>query len=692
MSIWGADSGSVMTDSQGDYRINGLIDGMYKLRALPDTHEKSDVMEVAVAGSDRLAMNVNVRETQPTFSTHELLIEVPAGRIGDQDFVIENLMPQGFEFEILEYSKKSVVVISDGNQLDSLGPVLSRMGFDVDVYSQNEAFLQVDNSLETYIGGRFSGDAAVVLDADLLILDLTGRVGFGRVLSMQESDLFTEYLARGGKIIFTGANAISRPDNEELNVFFDGQSLDRSGAMSTSASPSMSLSVNRFVEIQPGELVSVNPQQYDIVDSEGDVLFVADNAEKIVRKTNPSSGGVSYLWNGNFENVDWISSGIWQDVLKNILLEELQADVAWLDASPQATTVTSGSIPVNVIAETAGLGIGTYQATLLVNGNYPGNDVNYVNVTLKVTPLNVIARSSSGVVDWLNRPLNGDGSLSSDFFQLINAGQNGIIDPPAATGAPSGDDFIVRTFIGSKDVGRFGVSFPLNVDEGRFSLEFAHNVDITTNPRNIFVRAWDGPSVAASVAYGDSSLYGLQITSGEVAEFGSWVVGTVPNYPGPNAKDTNQDSVPDGYYVSIGLDPRDPIAPLEASVVSECLIGSFGLNDGELNVPSRLFATDAFIFVLDTGNNRIQVFDVQSGSVFRANTIGGSGVAPGQFSLPYGMAKFPAEDKFAVMDTGNDRVQVFSFDPVTGSITYESEFGSRGAAPGQFRWCPRGCG
>ena len=61
------------------------------------------------------------------------------------------------------------------------------------------------------------------------------------------------------------------------------------------------------------------------------------------------------------------------------------------------------------------------------------------------------------------------------------------------------------------------------------------------------------------------------------------------------------------------------------------------------------------VFVVDSGNNRVQKFD--SNGVF-LDIWGGFGTAPGQFNAPQFIAVFG--DRVYVTDSGNNRVQVFN--------------------------------
>ena len=95
-----------------------------------------------------------------------------------------------------------------------------------------------------------------------------------------------------------------------------------------------------------------------------------------------------------------------------------------------------------------------------------------------------------------------------------------------------------------------------------------------------------------------------------------------------------------------------------------------------------------YAYVVDTGgvNNdehRIRVFDIASGE--HAYDIGHRGTGPGEFNLPKDIAVGP-DGRLYVVDSSNFRVQVFEAD---GS--YVHTFGSIGVQPGQFSR-PKGIG
>ncbi len=85
-------------------------------------------------------------------------------------------------------------------------------------------------------------------------------------------------------------------------------------------------------------------------------------------------------------------------------------------------------------------------------------------------------------------------------------------------------------------------------------------------------------------------------------------------------------------------------------------LGSLGAHPGELNSPSGI-AVDpqGFVYVADTGNNRIQKFNANG----RLNkSIGSFGDGPGQFDSPHGIAVDP-HGVIYVADMNNHRLQKF---------------------------------
>ena len=107
--------------------------------------------------------------------------------------------------------------------------------------------------------------------------------------------------------------------------------------------------------------------------------------------------------------------------------------------------------------------------------------------------------------------------------------------------------------------------------------------------------------------------------------------------------------------------------------------------------PARAFVSGDFVFVLEQYNHRIAVYDlVGKTNLFYYGAYGANnrnnnpgikylisskwayGNGEGGFVKPFGMAldTFSGQNRFAVADTGNNRVQLFTFDPATGDITF----------------------
>jgi sugar lactone lactonase YvrE len=289
----------------------------------------------------------------------------------------------------------------------------------------------------------------------------------------------------------------------------------------------------------------------------------------------------------------------------------------------------------------------------------------------------VLALTSLGVTDWLGAFLKGDGSAQSCIFQLIGAGANGTNDPPQPNGQPSGDDILLVGQGSGSTIGRIGEGPGVPANVGQFRKLFKHGLPAGSR---LYVRAWDAASFAEAVAYGDSGLRQLSGAVSQTNDFGGWVVGT----PISETNDVNHDSIPDAYCIRNSIDPRSPIVPLGAGMSYGATLGGSGTAVGSFRLPSRVVIKDAFVFVLDTGNNRIQVFDRLTGAFVSA--YGSGGAAQGQFGQPYGLAvdPRPGVNRLVVADTGNQRVQTFLYD-TAGLITNELMWGSSGSGTNQFR-------
>ena len=681
VEYWGTSGGRVTADADGNYGIHGLLDGTYRVRALPDTHEKAGPVTAVIASGDATNVDFTVGQTVAGPATNLLSVPLLLDQVTSNAVTVSNSSPDTFEFTILEMPRRQIALISDGSQLSVLEPVLEDMGFDVTVYNNNFDYVTYF-AYGTIPVAVYSDDPAVVFNYDLVIADVSGRQGGGRQITYYESEVYTEYLDRGGKIIFTGVNPLSFPDDGELSWLTDVTSVDRSAQGSGLARVASLLPNSTYVDLAVGENLAVRRMAYDLA-TPGDesVAYVtAGSATKLLRRT-PADGGRVYLWTGNLDGEEWTQRGVWQDVLKNLLIDEFQRDVEWLSVTPDSGSLTADALDLTVTTDADGLETRLHQATLLIKGNYPGSENTYIHVDLDVLVPTLRAKSVSGVTNWMGNPLPGDGGVGSSVFQLIWAGPDGRIDSPDRGGGTRGDDSILRTYPENRDVGFFGVGFPLFPDTGVFSDVFRHRLSAATADRHVYVRAWDGATVGSAVAYGDSLLYGVVLQVNEAHDFGSWRVDQAPGYPAASGKspDTNGDSVPDGWYIHLGLDPRDPIAALTSGVTAEWVFGENG--PGALAEPRKLFRAGDLVIVLDKGNNAVKVWNENTRQYVTSFANG--------FSQPEGLGRDPNANRFAVADTLNDRIQVLTFDPVTGAIAHERTFGSNGSGNGQM-WNPKG--
>ncbi len=106
--------------------------------------------------------------------------------------------------------------------------------------------------------------------------------------------------------------------------------------------------------------------------------------------------------------------------------------------------------------------------------------------------------------------------------------------------------------------------------------------------------------------------------------------------------------------------------------------GSFGSSKGQFNTPDSI-AIDAHgnIYVTDSGNHRVQVFD--STGVFQGS-FGSFGTGDGEFNTPTGIAI--TDDYIYVCDSGNHRVQIFANPavPVLGEVQILTQQATAGVA------------
>ncbi len=105
--------------------------------------------------------------------------------------------------------------------------------------------------------------------------------------------------------------------------------------------------------------------------------------------------------------------------------------------------------------------------------------------------------------------------------------------------------------------------------------------------------------------------------------------------------------------------------------------GTLGTGPGEFTYPQGIeLAPNGSVYVVDTGNHRIQVFSALGEFLFQ---WGSQGSGPGQFNFPAAIA-FNSAGEAYVTDFANFRVQKF-----TGDGQFLLSFGEAGTGDGQFR-------
>lgn len=109
-------------------------------------------------------------------------------------------------------------------------------------------------------------------------------------------------------------------------------------------------------------------------------------------------------------------------------------------------------------------------------------------------------------------------------------------------------------------------------------------------------------------------------------------------------------------------------------------IGNRGSDDGRLNFPTNIFIRNAKLYVADTGNFRVQIFDLDG--KFLKN-FGKAGDTFGQFARPKGVGT-DSDGHIYITDAAFDNFQIFNEE---GQLLLF--VGSKGTGPGFF-WLPSG--
>ncbi len=695
VECWGAAGGRTITDGGGYFKIFGLVDGAYSLRAIPLLQARSAVASLALAGADAVAADLVVGAPLVTRTPAALVAAVQRGYAASLALGVTNAAADPYAFDVEVMARRRIGIFSDGVSLGNLVAPLRRMGFEVDRYTNNFAIIHYVNPSNAYEyvlqKVNYTWDDERVFQYDFVIADLTGSNGVGRVFSAGETSVFSNYMARGGKVLFTGANPLTRPDNETLAALC-GVTMPNRATNAVSAATAAVAWNGAFATLALGDQLSVTNWVYDLASAnDAETLFTAGVANKLLRfTTHPERGGRAYLWGGNPFGAEWREEGLWLDILRDILRDEFmepaasQVQLPWLQVTPANGVLSASGMTLQVaLNDDRRLEPGVYQAVVAMLGRDAGEEIAAVPVTLTVTPPTLRALTSGQVTDWRGVPLQGDGGASSAIYQVLYAGPDGVVQPPALTnGAPTGDDLLLAVFPSGEAFGRFGTG--VTAESGRFDQRFSYPFPYGTSNALVYVRAWDGASFGESLAYGDSLVkHTVVYAVGETADFGSWQVTNVVNY----LRDSNGDTIPDGWTMAFrpDLDPRQPWSPIPASY--QALSAQIVHAGTKAALPYRAVVSkpsSKFVFALDQANSRIAI--IQTNNPTAKVFFGSTGSGQGQFSTPEGMAADPrvGTNLLAVADTSNNRVQLFTYDSGTGALTFVRAFGTLGSGNGNL--------
>ena len=683
VEVTGPHGAAAVTATDGTFLIKGLpAAGAYACRVMAAGYARRSLPVTAPSAGGVITLEAP-RITRPP---SRLALAVQQGMTAQASIQVANTGVSGYAFTVLEAPRRRVGLFADGNGLGTLVPVLQQMGFAVDRYTNNFSVVHYFNPISGYNEivqqVRYTWDDARLLGYDFVIAELSGPGGTGRPVYPDELAAFTRYLQRGGKVLFTGVNPLSLPDNRELAdlLGLGTNACDRvdepAGQMTlarTAGAP--------FVTLAAGDRVAVAAGARDVADPSpaSTALAVAGHAAsaKIVRET-VGDNGLVMLWTGNADSGDWREEGALQDLLRAFLWDTLvaQAPVSWMDASPAADTVAPGAartVTVRLNSDRQ-LEPGLYEGSLLLLGTADGEEVLPVQVALTVTEPVLRAHNRSGqVIDWGGRPLPGNGGEGSCLIQVLWVGANGVPDAPLADGAPGGDDRVLTAADTGATFGYFGSGDEMEPDSGRFDLSIDHAFAPGTPGIVLFARAWDAASFASAMAYGDSTVrYTLSYQPGESVDFGSWTVDRIVSA----FRDTNGDSIPDLWTIQFrpDLDPRATPVALAAGAATT---GTNNIPTGLGTAPARVVVSAKYLFILEYGKHRLSVYNRATRQYVAY--YGRQGGGDGEFESPQGMGADPraGQYRFAVADSLNHRVQVFTYNPDTGAVTFERKFGTK---------------
>ena len=722
VEILGAGAGRGVTGADGIARIVApAVSGSFTLRVAADGFVRYEGAVNPASGK----VTVTLAHATLSPAATVLDIHVPEGMSLTTNLALSAVSAGTLNVAVKTAERARIAVFDDRDDSAFLVSRLEGMGFDVDYFPSNYIytayFYGPSKHAEIIQAARYTWDDALLFPYDAVVAVLSGSTGKGRLLAPLEQKAFADYIERGGRVIFSGTTPLARPDNVELAdlVGLSSNACEVAQVATVAALATEAGLGAPFVTLGAGDAFAVDSGEYDASFQEsflsGASAATMDGdaaVSKVYLSKRSDLGGQAMLWNGNA--TDWQRDGAALDVLRGYLYDELVAEStpSWLTVSNGSLALSgtsSGRLSITLNPERS-LGAGTYESTILLMADVDGAQCVPVTVVLTIDPPTVRAHNLSGAVtDVGGRPLVGDGGPDSCFVQIIYAGPDGVPNPPAADGFATGDDIILAA--SGSGLGFVRIGEGVAPDSGNFDALFNLAFDgfeAGEEGFGFYARAWDAPSAAAAIAYGDSDVIEVTYDAGLPApmDFGSWSL--TKAVAGP-LSDANEDGIPDAWILEYrpDIDPRAPIEPLDTEVVNgvddyiqtAAAPANYSNADGN---PARVFVTDKFVFVLEQYTHRIAVYDRAARNTdpplfyYGATTQNGAGMkytdaskwafsnANGGFKQPFGMAldTFSGENRFAVADTGNNRIQLFSFNPASGDITFLAAYGTKSSKSG----------
>jgi YVTN family beta-propeller protein len=344
------------------------------------------------------------------------------------------------------------------------------------------------------------------------------------------------------------------------------------------------------------------------------------------------------------------------------------AFVGSADGVPTGTvTFLDGSTPLG--AGTLSNGIASFSTAALtatshsITASYGGNTSFAVSTSTALTQT-VTPAATAATQTTLTSSADPSSAGQTVTFTALVSGQGG---PPTGT----------VTF---SDAGTTLGSAPLSSALAHFA-----TASLAPGPHAISAHYAGDGSFAASTSAALTQIVAPSSVAGQVYGYQNTlgttgVAGTDPAHfdkPAPGAVDPARGHL---FVADTGNDRVQVIDTGSLAVVATIgVAGVGGADNAHLDQPSGVGfdAATNHLFVADTGNQRVQVFDAASlAYVATLGTAGTAGNDDAHFDQPASAATDPLAHRLYVADSGNQRVQIFD----AASLAYVATLGTTGSA------------